>query len=69
MINGIEYQATPILNLTSEKLKGKIKSTVSEKEIEKFLSTNMFSSSQKIFVDKLFSEAEVNDFQVIMQNG
>lgn len=69
MVDGIEYQTTPILNLTSEKLKGEIKSTVSEKEIEKFFSINKFSTSQKFFVNKLFSEAKINNFQIIMQNG
>lgn len=68
MVDGIEYQATPILNLTSEKLKGEIKSTGSEKEIENFLYTNKFSASQKVFVNKLFSEAVVNNFQIIIQN-
>jgi hypothetical protein len=59
----------PILNLTSTKLKANLNSDSSILETELFFKKNKFSSAQKSFVTKLFSEAKANNFSIILQNG
>lgn len=69
IIEGKEYEAVPVLNLTSAKLIGEVKSSETQSKLDKFLTENKFNTLQKKFVVELFLEAKTNNFKVILQNG
>jgi len=66
-IDGREFDAVPVLKLTSEKLSGSIISTSSKKELENFLSGNSFSKSEVEIIKDLFEEAQENNFITIVE--
>jgi hypothetical protein len=63
-VDGKDMECQPILELTSTKLKGRINSNSSEKEISDFLNNNAFNTGQKEIVNKLFQETKSNNFTV-----
>lgn len=63
-VNKKPYESRAILILTSDNLIGKISSVSSKSKIEEFFKKNNFSLSQINFVNKLFEEAQVNNFIV-----
>jgi len=69
IIDGKDYKAIPVLNLTSSRLKGKISSFENQSIVDKFLLENKFNPKQKKFVEELFSEAKINNFKVILQSS
>lgn len=69
IIEGKEYEAIPVLNLTSTKLIGEVKSDETQSKLDKFLEENKFIALQKKFVVELFLEAKANNYRVILQNG
>ena len=68
MIGNLEYKPKAVLNLTSTKIVGKLKSGDSQNKIEKFLSLNKIISSKQKFILDLFNEAETNNFKIIIQS-
>ncbi|GAB6282761.1 MAG: hypothetical protein STSR0008_15100 [Ignavibacterium sp.] len=69
IIDGKEYKAVPVLNLTSTRLKGQINSLESQSAVDKFLLFNKFNQKQKKFIEELFSEAKTNNFKVILRSS
>ena len=57
----------PVLKLTSTNISGKISSLSSIAEIEKFKLSAGLSKNNNEFIDKLFSEAVANNFEVIIE--
>jgi len=68
-INKTKYLGSPILQLTSSKLKSSIKSNSNKIEIENFGKKNKLNSKQQQLIDDLFSEAKKNNFSVIIKKG
>ncbi|MDP2303224.1 MAG: hypothetical protein Q8N03_12465 [Ignavibacteria bacterium] len=66
-INDSVYTPKPVLRLTSTNILGKITSLSLASEIEEFKSRVGFSKNSKEFIDKLFSEANTNNFEVIIE--
>ncbi|RLD03901.1 MAG: hypothetical protein DRI32_06645, partial [Chloroflexi bacterium] len=64
---GQEFNTIPIVQLTSEKISGRISSSASDSEIESFLSKNSFSTREVKIVNELFQEAEKNNFIAIIE--
>jgi hypothetical protein len=58
------YQTLPVLELTSTKIKGTIDSNDTVMKVEKFINDNTFSDSQINFINRLLSEAKINNFTV-----
>jgi hypothetical protein len=58
-----------VLKLTSSKINGSINSTAKDEELAKYCSDNLLDYSQKEFLRKLFTEAQVNKFTVIMEKA
>jgi hypothetical protein len=63
-VDGKDMKCSPILELTSTKLKGQINSNSSEKEISIFLNNNAFNEGQIQIIRKLFEETKSNNFSV-----
>jgi hypothetical protein len=63
-LNGNKMNSRAVLNLTSVKLKGAISSESTKSEIVKFLLNNSISQDNSRLINKLFSEAEKNNFIV-----
>lgn len=57
------------IRLTSNQLKGSTNSDTKEEEIEKFFAVNLFDLPGKKFFRKLFQEARVNKFTIILEHG
>ena len=68
-LDGVNYISEPILQLTSTKLKGLVKSSDSESYIEKFIILNKLKSPRIKFLNNLFREAKENDFLIIIKNN
>jgi len=66
-INGKEYQAIPVLKLTSTMLKGNISSVDKSDKINKFILMHKFSKRQEELIIGLFSEADKNNFLVTLE--
>lgn len=63
-IDGKLLAASPILNLTSEKLEGEItSSSISEAKMQ-FWRVNKFNKNQAVLTESLFAEASANNFAV-----
>jgi len=63
-IDGKSFSSSPVLQLTSEKIKGEISSD-SESEMQKmFFRINNFNQPQKEFLQSLFAEAKENNFRI-----
>lgn len=63
------YKSMPVLNLTSAKIKSSFNLFESKKHKEEFFEINKFSEKQRLLLGKLFEEAKLNKFIVIIQNG
>lgn len=61
------FTPKPVLKLTSSKLSGKISSQSSTSEIEKFVSAAGFNMNNIEIVNRLFTEANANNFEVIIE--
>lgn len=59
----------PILRLTSSKIIGRITSKSKEQEITSFLRKNDFTNDKVNFVNNLFKEAKVNNFEIVIEYG
>lgn len=57
------------IRLTSNKLQSSISSNVDDKKVDEFLQANTFSKNQAGFVKKLFQEARMNNFEIILEHG
>lgn len=68
-INDQEYQAIPVLKLTSTKLSGKIQSNSTKDDIKSFFDKNNLNNRQIDMLENLFSEAEINNFLVIIEKA
>ncbi|HOV92602.1 MAG TPA: hypothetical protein PLC04_05955 [Candidatus Kapabacteria bacterium] len=66
-INDINFIPQPLLKLTSNKISGQISSHSSISEIEKFKSFAGLNKKNIEFIDKLFLEANDNNFEIIIQ--
>ncbi|MDI9335836.1 MAG: hypothetical protein QM520_02220 [Gammaproteobacteria bacterium] len=67
-INGNRINSEAVLNLTSSKIKGVIRSISSKKDITQFFSKNSFSALQIKLVETIFSEAKQNNFIIKIQH-
>ncbi len=67
-VDNIKYKTSPILKLTSVKIKGCIFSTDIQSKIDRFFIENHFNTNQKNIVFTLFQEANTNGFIIIIQN-
>lgn len=63
------YNLRVQIRLTSNQLKGSIKSDAKDEEIEKFFSENNFALKDKEFFKKLFTEAQENKFTIILEHA
>ena len=68
-VNGESVALQAQLLLTSSKLRGFLFSTSTEEEQSSFFTTNDFSSAQQLFVETLFKEAEVNNFEILIKQS
>ena len=68
-LDGVNYNSIPILQLTSTKLKGSVKSSDLELDIENFIILNKLKSPRIKFLYNLFREAIENDFLIIIKNN
>ncbi len=66
-INNIIFTPKPILKLTSSHIEGKISSNNSQKEIDEFKILANFKKNDAELIDRLFSEANINNFEVIIE--
>lgn len=66
-INGKKIKCESVLNLTSTKLKGTINSFASKIEKEKFYKKNNLTITQINLVERLFNEANYNNFEIRFQ--
>lgn len=57
------------IRLTSSRLEGSINSNASQDELEIFAETNLIKLKQKQFIQRLFQEAQANNFTIILENG
>lgn len=57
------------IRLTSNQLNGSTNSDAKDEEIEKFLTENTFTVTDKTFFKKLFGEARENKFTIILEHG
>ena len=65
--DGELIKSEAVLRLTSSKLKGAISSFSSQKELSYFFEENTFSTTQKVLVETLMSEAIQNKFVIQIQ--
>lgn len=63
-LNDSIFACSSVLNLTSEKIYGKISSDSEVREQEEFFRINNFNHRQKAMMQNLFAEAEINNFTV-----
>ncbi len=68
-VNGKKISSEPVLELTSAKLKGAIRSGSSLKEVENFLMKNKFSVVQKKLVTTLLKETKINRFTLSIKEA
>ena len=69
-IDNLNFKHIPILKLTSSNIiEGNINSNSQTSEINQFFEHNKFKNSHKLFLTKLFEEAQENNFIVILQKG
>jgi len=68
LISNNKYKAVPIIKLTSSKLTGRITS-FNNRNIEDFFKSNKFTQKQINIINKLFKEAEKNNFNVIIEKA
>ncbi|HED07768.1 MAG TPA: hypothetical protein ENI57_06620 [Ignavibacteria bacterium] len=68
-INNKKYKPIPVIKLTSTKLTSSISSNENSDKITKFITRNDFSKNQKEIIEKLFDEAEKNNFLVIIEKA
>ena len=68
-VNGKDKNPTPVLLLTSSKLKSEINSNTEKAEMDKFFTKNKFKDTQKELVTTLFEEAQTNNFLVILKKA
>ncbi|MBC8183108.1 hypothetical protein H8E88_18550 [candidate division KSB1 bacterium] len=68
-IDNKKYVAKPVLKLTSEHLKGCIKSNDKIDDISIFFERNNFNTKQKKLVEKLFLESHENDFTILIEEA
>ncbi len=66
-VNEDEFIPKPVLKLTSTNISGKITSQSSTTEIEEFKSSASFNENNIGIIDKLFTEAKANNFEVIIE--
>jgi len=62
-------KSEPILILTSNRLKGQISSSSTDKQFQEFIELNNLTSSQKLLVELLFREAKFNQFVIKIQHS
>ncbi|GHT16143.1 hypothetical protein AGMMS49573_04820 [Endomicrobiia bacterium] len=63
-INGISVKSKSVLRLTSAVFIGAVSSKSVQKDVDNCFKTNSLSEKQKEFVERIFKEAEENDFIV-----
>ncbi len=63
-VNEVLMESSPVLLLTSGKIKGKIRSNSSVKEIKQFVNNNSLNEKQAELMSNLFVEANHNNFTV-----
>ena len=63
------YDLKVQIRLTSNQLNGSTNSDANAAEIEKFFADNTFGSADRNFFLKLFTEARVNKFTIILEHG
>lgn len=68
-VNNFPVHSIPVLKLTSTKIQGKIASTDSGSEIKNFILSQKFSKKQIETINKLFSEAKINNFLVQIESA
>jgi len=68
-VEGLECNTTPVLKLTSSKMKGKLTEESNNSTRKKFYEENMISESERMFLNSLFGEAKNNTFEIILENG
>jgi hypothetical protein len=66
-VNDINYTPKPVLKLTSTNVSGKITSRSMSSEIEKFKTSNGLNGNHSVIINKLFTEAQKNNFEVIIE--
>lgn len=68
-INNEKYTPIPVIKLTSTKLTSGIVSNNDFDKIEEFITRHNFSKNQRKILEKLFDEAEENNFSVILEGA
>jgi len=66
-VNDIIFNPKPVLKLTSTEISGKITSNSASSEINNFKTSNTFNTNQINIIDNLFIEAQLNNFEVIIE--
>lgn len=66
-VNKTNFNPKPVLKLTSTEITGKITSNNLPSEINSFKTSNAFNTNQVNIIDNLFSEAQTNKFEVIIE--
>ena len=66
-IDNADYTPKPVLKLTSTNIPGKISSQSSTSEIAEFKASTGFNTNNVDIIDRLFTEAKANNFEVIIE--
>ncbi len=66
-VDDVNFIPKPILKLTSTNISRKITSNSISSEIDSFKSSNGFNESTISIIDNLFTEAQANNFEVIIE--
>jgi len=67
-VNDISYTPKPVLKLTSSNTLGRITANSESSEIVNFKTSNGFNENQIRIIDNLFTEAQTNNFEVIIES-
>ncbi len=67
--DGLVCKTTPVLKLTSSKMKGELTEKSDSKKRNEFYEENTINKGDRKFLNSLFDEAKINSFEVILENG
>ena len=63
------YQLKVQIRLTSGEMQGSVNSDASAEIVAEFIKQNKFSAAQTSFIKKMFEEAQINKFTIILEHG
>lgn len=68
-VDGLECSATPVLKLTASKMIGKLKASSGKNAKTKFYKANKITDKNIDFLNAVFEEANINNFEVILEKA